>query len=210
MKLRHLIIGLSLASFFLIPSQRAGAQRQIAGRDDVAFWGTGIGEIGGGAAWYHNTYAGRFTVGAYTGFLHGGLLGSVETGADGQAEAVVFEGGYRRCTIMASGGYQWRLFGTRNRIFSAHAGPSLDMGGMFYFAPEGEAQEKGLPSGGFVLGASLNVDLELFLFRRLSLLVTARPRVQFVTSSVDKSSLVYDPSERWFVPVVGGGLIYYF
>ena len=184
------------------------AQRQIPGRSDVALWGTFVGETGAGGGWYLNTYAGRFTVTASYGFVWGNLLSQIVTDGS-EATAEPFYCFFRRNTVIASGGYQWRILSSRNRWFTVYAGPTFDIGGMFYTEPKGDAREKGLPVAGIAVGGSVCVDMEFFIFPKLSLGVFARPRFQFVSSSLDQNTGVYDPSVRWIAPVVGAGLVYY-
>ena len=197
-----------ILGFCLIPF-RADAQRQIQGRSALSAWGTFVGQEGGGFAWYGNTFDGRFVVGATFGSLVGNSVGYYVDGSDKAFYTDPVGGYFRRADALVTAGYEWRIFATRNRFFTVHAGGMLDLGGTFYHDLRGQILAAGCPLPGFVAGASASLTLELFPAKCLSISILARPRFQYVTDSYNEKNGVFDPSARWFVPVVGVGVVYY-
>lgn len=83
--------------------------------------------------------------------------------------------------MLAQGGWHWRMFGTRSRLFSMYLGGGLFAGAELY-DPAGKLSEFTSSLSGsakFLIGATPELSLEVYPFSRVALVVSAQAPLNF-------------------------------
>ncbi len=199
---RRLIVALCC---LFIWSGICNAQRLVPGQNVLTVSGSFYDEMGGRFNWGSCSRDGRLIIGLSVMNTVSERL-SFET----HKEKLPMTYYLRSMDIMASGGYLWRLYGTRNRIFNIYGGVTFDLGARVHtygLDANGYELEKArdknheLPKVKFIYGFTPRLEFEVFPFRSVSLIAYGYPRVQLYG---------HRHQEKVFYPEFGLGVNVYF
>lgn len=157
---------------FVAGGHTASAQRTVSGQSSVA-----LSALYGGASVGAEAFFQQYTPG---GFWEAGATGTVRrTPLSMPAESLVLES----AQMAAAGGYHWRLAATRDRVLNWYAGAGAFAGveWMDPFRRLPDYVELGVEEFRFLYGVYAGTTLEVFLGRRVALLVRGGVPVNFTS-----------------------------
>lgn len=213
--MKKVFLSLFLSAFVAASSFSASAQRQTNGRHSFELYGdigmispTVLGVSGGGGTWSNYFYEGRVVWGADACIAPLPLVEEEVTDADGVVLLPEERHDLTSVEITACGGYLFRLWAPRSRVFILSAGASLGLGVRTCDALGSYAKgysSSGDPSyyirTGFLINVQPEVQAELFPFRNISAFVSFRPRMTLFCGLGGKVD--------WFRPMCSFGVKYY-
>lgn len=185
----------------------ASAQRHVAGQHALSFEGMAYRQYGVGASWGRCGHYGRSVFGL--GYLAGPaepytvIVKREIMNEEGRTEKfddyITYD--LKMQDILASGGYMFRVAGSRSRTVSLWLGGTVDFGVRIYRKEglSGDGLDQ-IPPAKFIYGISPRMEVEYFPYRAVSFSFHVRPRIQLYG---------HKKFDNVFYPEVGLGCTFY-